>query len=61
MVEPLHIHPKYAVELLFRGAFEGADMGDSGIVDQNMNSLLAAKFIESGLDLRRVTHVTGVG
>ena len=61
MVEPLHIHPEYAVEFLFRGAFERADVGDPGIVHQNMNSLLAGKFIESGLDLRRVAHVTGVG
>jgi len=60
VVETLHIDSDKAVEILFRGTLNRADVGDSGVVDKDVNLLVLKKVGERRLHLALAGYVTNV-
>jgi hypothetical protein len=60
VVEAFYIYAKDAVEVFFSGAFDGADVRDSGIVDENRKAVAWKKLIEERVDLVTVGDIAQV-
>jgi hypothetical protein len=57
VVEAFYIHAKNAVEIFFGGAFDGADVRDACVVDENRKTFACKKLIEECPDLATVGDV----
>jgi hypothetical protein len=60
VIEAFDVYAKNTVEVFFGGAFNGADVRDAGVVDENRNPLAFVKLLEECVDLLRVADVTVV-
>jgi hypothetical protein len=60
VIEAFHVHAKNAIEVFFGGAFDGADVRDSGVVDENGKTVAFEELIEECVDLLTVGDIAMV-
>jgi hypothetical protein len=60
VVNTFHVDAKDAVKFLFGGVFKLSDMSDAGVVDQDVDRLLAPNAGKDVVDLPLVGNVTAV-
>ena len=60
VVDTFHVDAEDAIEVLFTGGFQLANVRDAGIVHKNVNRIAAADFAENILDLLLVRYVASV-
>lgn len=49
IVKALHVHSNHTVEVFFGCAFDRADMRDAGVVNKDVNAVVAEQFFKAGL------------
>jgi len=60
VIEAFHVYAKNAVEIFFGGGFDGTDVRDSGVVDENRKAVAFKKLIKEGVDLLTVGDIAMV-
>ena len=61
VVEPLDVHANDPVEVFLRGALDGADVRDAGIIDEDENAVAEEKLIECRSHVLLAGHIAEVG
>lgn len=49
IVKTLHVHSNHTVEVFFGCALDRADMRDAGVVNKDVNAVVAEQFFKAGL------------
>ena len=60
VVNAFYVDGEEAIEVDFGGGLDGANVGDAGVVDENVEGLLAGELIENGLHLSVIGDVAEV-
>jgi hypothetical protein len=61
VVNAFYVNAKKAIEICFGGRLDGPDMGDAGIVHENVQAFLARELVEDFLGARLVGNVACIG